>query len=375
MNPAAPLPRRRRWPLILGALLLILAGLWTGLWYAAAGIAERTIAGWKVREAQAGRVYSCATQTIGGFPFAIQVQCADVGAELKSSQPQLAVKAKDLLISAWLWQPTVLTTEVIGPLTIAEPGQAVGVAARWSRAQTEVRGLPTSPEKVSIKIEAPAVDRAPGGENLFKASRLELDGRMVSGTVQDHPVIEIALKLVAAVAPSWHPAAAQPIDADVTAVLRGLTDFSPKPWPARLRELQAAGGRIEIAHARVRQGETLAVANGALGLSPGGRLDGELRLTVANLEQLLPALGLDRMMAQQKAPKELDSAFGALDRIMPGLGNVARQNAGPMIVASINLMGQPTELEGRRAVMLPLRFKDGAVSLGPVMIGYTPPLF
>ncbi|MEX2033841.1 MAG: DUF2125 domain-containing protein [Xanthobacteraceae bacterium] len=375
MNQAAPLPRRRRWPLVVGALLLFLAGLWTGLWYAAAGIADRTIAGWKVREAQAGRVYTCATQTIGGFPFGIQVQCADVGAELKSSQPPLAVMAKDVLISARVWQPTVLTSEIIGPLTIAEPGQAVSLAAHWSRAQTEVRGLPTSPEKVSIKIEAPAVDRARGGENLFKASRLELDGRMVSGTVQDHPVIEIALKLVAAVAPSWHPAAARPVDADITAVLRGLNDFSPKPWAARLRELQAAGGRIDIAHARMRQGDTLAVANGVLGLSPSGRLDGELRLTVANLEQLLPALGLDQMMAQQKTPKELDSAFGALDRIMPGLGNMARQNAGPMIVASINLMGQPTELEGQRAVMLPLRFKDGAVSLGPVMIGYMPPLF
>jgi hypothetical protein len=375
MIQAAPLPRRRRWPLIFGALLLVLAGLWSGLWYAAAGIAERTIAGWQAREADAGRVYSCATQTIGGFPFSIHVQCADVGAELKANQPPLAVKAKDLLISAQVWQPTVLTSQVIGPLTIAEPGQAVSLAAHWSLARTEVRGLPTSPERVSIKIEGPVIDRAPGGENLFKASRLAIDGRMVSGTAQDHPVIEIALKLVAAVAPGWHPAAARPVDADITALLRGLKDFSPKPWPERLRELQAAGGRIEIAHARVRQGDTLAVANGMLGLSPNGRLDGELRLTVANLEQLLPALGLDKMMAQQKAPKELDNAFSALDRIIPGLGNVARQNAGPMIVASINLMGQPTELEGQRAVILPLRFKDGAVSLGPLMVGQTPALY
>ena len=64
------------------------------------GIAERTIAGWKAREAQAGRVYTCATQTIGGFPFGIEVRCADAGAELKSNQPPLAVKAKDMLVSA-----------------------------------------------------------------------------------------------------------------------------------------------------------------------------------------------------------------------------------------------------------------------------------
>ena len=46
-----------------------------------------------------------------------------------------------------------------------------------------------------------------------------------------------------------------------------------------------------------------------------------------------------------------------------------------MIAASINLMGQPTELEGKRAVTVPLRFSDGAVFLGPVPIGITPALF
>jgi len=90
--------------------------------------------------------------------------------------------------------------------------------------------------------------------------------------------------------------------------------------------------RIEIVKARVQQRETIAVASGALGLSPAGRLDGQLRLVVANLDKFLPALGLDQMLAQDRASPKLNSAFGALDRIMPGLGNVARQNAGPAIV-------------------------------------------
>ena len=38
-------------------------------------------------------------------------------------------------------------------------------------------------------------------------------------------------------------------------------------------------------------------------------------------------------------------------------------------------MGQPAELEGQRAVTLPLRFDDGLVSLGPMKIGAMPPLF
>jgi hypothetical protein len=355
-------------------LLVVLAGLWAGAWFYGSGVLERTIDGWKAREAQAGRVYTCATQTIGGFPFGIELRCADAAAEFKSNRPPLALKAKDMLVSAHVWQPTVLTTEFASPLTIAEPGQPVTIQASWRHAQTKVHGLPTSPESVSIAVEQPVVDRA-AGENLFKADRLDLDGRLVSGTVQANPVIEMVLKLAAASAPSWHPAAATPVDADVTAVLRGLKDFSPKPWPARFRELQEADGRIDITNARVQQRDTIAVATGSLGLSPAGRLNGELRLTVANLEAFLPTLGLDQMLSQEKAPSQLNNAFGALDRLMPGLGNMARKNAAPMIAASVNLMGQATELEGKRAVMLPLRFDDGLVSLGPLKLGATPPLF
>ena len=139
--------------------------------------------------------------------------------------------------------------------------------------------------------------------------------------------------------------------------------------------MQADGGRIEIINARVQQRDTIGIANGTLSLSPAGRLNGELRLTVANLEQLLPTLGLDQMLSQEKASPQVNKAFGALDRILPGLGNVARQNAAPMVAASINLMGQPAELEGKRAVMLPLRFDDGLVSLGPLNLGMTPSLF
>jgi hypothetical protein len=39
------------------------------------------------------------------------------------------------------------------------------------------------------------------------------------------------------------------------------------------------------------------------------------------------------------------------------------------------MLGQPAELEGRRAVTLPLRFADGVVFLGPLRAGELPPLF
>jgi hypothetical protein len=185
-------------------------------------------------------------------------------------------------------------------------------------------------------------------------------------------VIEVAVQIDQGTAPNLYPAAATPIDADVTAVLRGLNDFSPKPWPVRFREMQAAGGRIDITKVRLHQGDILAIGGGALSLNSDGRLEGELRITMAGLEQFLTAIG-----AQQRvqASPSVDRLAGALDRLAPGLGDVARQQAGANISLGINMLGEQTTLEGKRAVTLPLRFNDGAVYLGPIPIGNTPALF
>src|SRR5258707_15764685 len=91
-----PIPRRRRWPLVLVALLVVLGALWAGGWGYGAGVAERTLGGWKAREAKAGRGYKCAWQSIGGFPFGIEARCTDAPAELKTNQPPLALKAKGM---------------------------------------------------------------------------------------------------------------------------------------------------------------------------------------------------------------------------------------------------------------------------------------
>jgi hypothetical protein len=375
---SAPLASRRRWPWIVAGLALVLAGLWTGLWFYASAKVETTIAGWREREAKVGRVYACATQTIGGFPFRIDVRCADPSAELRSAQPPTALKWKDLHITANVFAPTRLVSEYTGPLMVGEPGRPADFAINWRHAQTAVRGLPTAPERITTEFSDLTIDRVAGAgrENVFTARQAEIVGRMVDGSAMSNPVIELKLKLAAASAASIHPAATTPIDADITAVLRGLKDFSAKPWPERFREIQAAGGRLELTSARLQQGDVLAVSSGGLGLTPSGRLDGELRMTVANFEKLLTTLGFDRFISKQTGSGgQLDSAIGALDRLVPGLGNVARQNAAPAAIAGLSLLGQPAELEGKRALTMPLRFRDGIATLGPIPLGPTPPLF
>jgi hypothetical protein len=374
MDPYLLEPRRRTWLYAPFIGLAVLAVLWTGLWFYASGVAKKTLEGWFEREAKAGRIYHCDQQSIGGYPFRVEIQCGPAAMEWRSTQPTVDVKVAGMAVSAQVYQPSLLISEFTSPLTMADPGQPPKYIATWKLLQGILRGGPTLPERVSIVMDAPNFDyvRSADTQTLFKANHAEIHGRIVEGSAAGNPVIDIALQLKSATAPTINPLTAQAFDADITFVLRGLKDFSPKPWPDRFREIQAAGGRIDVTRARVQQGEAIAIATGSLGLMPSGNLDGQLLLTVAGLERLLPALGLERLTAPGGG---VDRVAGALDRLIPGLGNIARDNAGASIAAGIGLLGEQTQLEGRRAVVLPLKISEGAMSVGAVQVGQINPLF
>jgi hypothetical protein len=78
---------------------------------------------------------------------------------------------------------------------------------------------------------------------------------------------------------------------------------------------------------------------------------------------------------ESAAGQKLDSALNSLDRVIPGLGGLARQRAGLGVAAGAALLGQPAELDGKRAVRLPLRFVEGEMQLGPIRLGRVGPLF
>ena len=366
--------RPRRWPIVLPfALVVVLAGLWTGGWFYLAARAQDAIGNWRAHEAKAGLTYDCSSQTIGGFPFRIEVHCADPSAELAGTTPQAAVKAADAVFAWQVYQPTLMIGEFAGPLTLGELGKPASLRANWQLGQASIRGQLAGLERISIVFDQPTIDRIGGGTDidLFKAQHSELHGRAAAGSNPADPAVDLVLRLVGASAPALHPLAAKPFDADATGVLHGAVDVAPKPWPVLLREWQAQGGSLEISQARVQQGDVIAVGSGTLTLTPRGGLNGQMQVTIVGLDKLLQALGIDQIVSQG----DIGSAIGALDRILPGFGQVARQNAGAGVMAGLGAIGQSAQLDGKPAVTVPLRFDDGAVQLGPFMLGRAPPLF
>ena len=300
--------------------------------------------------------------------------CDAASALFQSNQPPVELKVRNILVAAQIYQPTLLLSEFHGPLTVAAPGQAPALVVNWKLFQSSVRGTPAAPERVSLVLDKPVVDSMSTGtaRTLLRANHIEIHGRLAEGSVLSQPVIDVALRLDGAVAPDVHPALAQPVDAMIDTVLRGLNDFSSKPWSERFRQIQAAGGRIDVTQARVQQGDIIAVGSGSVSINPNGRPQGQLRVTIAGLESFLKLIGAQQIV---QASPQVDKLAGVLDRLSPGLGNVARQQVGANLSAGINMIGEQTTLEGQRAVTLPLKFEDGRMFLGPIPLGDAPALF
>jgi hypothetical protein len=368
-HPALPTARRRRWPLLLPFILVaLLAVAWTALWFYAAARAQEEIAAWRERERLAGRLQDCASQTISGYPFRIEVRCGAAGLELKGA-PTLQLKLPSASFAVQVYDPKLLIGEFTGPLQISEPGRPPSAIADWRLAQASLRGLPTGVERASVVLDAPIVrDAAGDGDIVFKAQRVELHGRQAADSAPGNPVIETVVRLNAAVADRLRPLAGKPVDAEIAAVLRGVDDISPKPWRVRLKEWQARDGRLEIVNARVAQEDVIAAGAGTLQLTARGGLDGNLQVTVVGIEKVLKIFEIDRIMSEG----QVGATLSALDRLIPGLGGIARQNAAPGLVAAL---GQRTILDGKPAVAFPVRFADGTVFLGPFQVGVVPPLF
>jgi hypothetical protein len=391
-------PRRRSlWRLfIMPALLLVAAAAWSAFWFFAASQADVQADAWRAQEAKSGRVYDCAKRSVAGFPFRLEVRCDGASVSLISqtagqaaAQTPMTARLGEILVVAQVYDPKLLIAEFTAPATISDRGAQPSMIVNWSKARSSVVGLPAIPQRASIVFDDASVDRVDGSVQapLARVKHVELHGRLVEGSATDRPVIETVLQVAGGSVHGLHPLLVDPFDADVRTMLSGLKDFSPKPWPERFREIQAAGGHVEIVQSRIQQGDLIAVAAGKLGLTAQGRLDGELQMTVAGIEKVIPALGIEKMLEDgvpqatldRVAPgvktQDVNNLLGALDRAIPGLGKMVKQNANVGVAAGINALGKEAVLEGKKARAFPLRFVDGTVFLGPLKVAQIPPLF
>src|SRR5262245_1498701 len=345
----APAKAHRFWLFLPFAAVVVIAGAWSAFWLVAAQRAEAVITTWLQDEARRGRIHSCGERTSGGYPFRIEVRCTDPTVQLTTAEPARVLRAKELRGVAQVYDPGLIIAEISGPLAVSEPGQPPAWRAGWRLAQASLRGVAGRPERPSVAPDGINHERVDGAapETWAAADHLEFHLRRNPEAPADKPRIDFAAQLAGATVPAAPLLAGKPLDAEVTALVSGLNDLGPKPAATRLKEWQAAGGRLAVNRLRVQQGDAVATAVGDVGLSAAGRPDGAFTITMAGFERLLQ----DVIGGQQGRGLQLG------------------------LMAGLAFLGRPAEIEGRRAISMALRINDGAVSLGPIPLGRVEPLY
>ena len=245
---------------------------------------------------------------------------------------------------AQVYQPGLIVAEITGPVSIADAGSPPIMQADWRLAQASLRAAGRRPERLSVVLESVRLQQVDSGtpEMMSSADRVELHIHRPADGGENAPIDFAAL--VAGGVIAGGPLGGRPINAETSGILRGLAEFKRQPMSARLREWQMGSGRLELTRLRVQQGDAVAVAAGDVGLSVSGRPDGTINITMAGFDQVV---------------RDLVRGGGMQ------LG----------VIAGLTFLGRPAEIDGRRAVSVPFRIKDGSMSLGPIPVGKLDPLF
>ncbi len=219
---------------------------------------------------------------------------------------------------------------------------------------------------------------------LLRARHIELHARLVEGSPADHPVIETR------VADRWRQRAGS-ASAVGAAVRRRAADQAERPEgisrpnPGRngfaKSRLPAARSKSNSRGLRRRSGRG---RNRNAELDRQGNLNGELQMTVAGIEKVIPALGLEKMLddgvpqarsiasRRGSRTKDVSNLLGALDRAMPGLGKVVSSRRQCRRYRRHQRARQGRRAGRQEGPRIPLRFVDGAVYLGPIKVAQIP---
>lgn len=327
------------------ASLVILCGGWSALWLFAAREAGTLMDGWMAREAERGRIWSCADRAISGFPFGIELHCRNPAFAGPVGHTHVEARAAGLTAHALITQPNAAEADIEGPLTVSGADPAVETRAEWANLHVTVRGLAGARlARAEVDVDGLSVARADGSGG--RAERVELHVEpALQRAIEDH-ALDIRLSVEGAAVPlaDGLTGSAAPMALDTRATLTQAALAVPVPrdsaTPEEVMEAwRQAGGRLDLVSLNLDKGPLAARLSGTLGLDGQHRPEGRLDVAMSGADQLARNLGL---------PPESALVGGLLGKLL----------AGPAAAAS-----------GPPALRLPLVLHDGRVAIGPVRLG------
>lgn len=342
---AMALPRQRRmrlWPLY---LLIAVAVLWIGYWYASREIVGSAVANTLAAMASKGRVVTCSEQATGGFPFSLDLDCTQ--GSFGDRRADMTAGLGRFTASAPLYWPGSVTASLAGPFVFDAPIADVALEASWSKALANVDAGLGGLKGFALSVDDLTVARKGESRGVpflsLGATHADLalapgnsDGYRVTGTASGIAIRQNEKRAF--------PAFSGALDATAIGFGGGLGEDPGRAFVEWLK----AGGTLRIDKLTLSAMNASAEASGTLSLSPKGLLSGDIKLRIVGLDDIPEVAG----------------------QIRPGYRKKTAQ-----IVGAVGMFATPVKDKGGEpALELPLTIRNGALSIGILPLADIPRL-
>lgn len=334
--PGAPRrAKRRRWPAVSAASLVVVAAAWSGLWLLASAQAGAGLDAWQRAEAQAGRTWTCPSRRIEGYPFAVHLRCArpTYHGEVAGRTADGMVEGLSAVVA--LDHPRTVVVDLQGPFNLRDENEEFDLVVSWATLRMSLEGVPDPPTRgglAATRLAVTLMTRTAGELNL-RAAGLSAQASAVPSAPGDAAFTFAASAMVFPTLDAL-PGLDQPADAEGQGTLVHADQLS-SPTVARLEDWRQSGGALHLAAVTVDKGAFHGSASGVLGLDEAHRPTGHLDTSVAGFEPIARRFGIPMAGVQ---------IGGLLSSLLGG-------RAAPAAPAG--------------AVQMPLTFADGRLSVGP----------
>lgn len=345
---SAPAFRPRRLGLYLPFVLLLLLALgWSGLWLYGRQRVGSALDDFFARQASVGREWRCPDRRIGGYPFRIEVSCAEptftaagsAGGAVSGRMQRLSVTAQTS--GALSLAHVVMRLE--GPLVVSEAGFG-RTTVGWREALGSFRGHHRRLERASLDVKDIDILVEPARGEPMRVSAAALEAHVREGVVPTEPnSYDVALRLNGARTPPLDQLLgnADPLVLLLDGKLLNLASVDRRDWRATVEAWRQAGGTFRIEQFSLAKGAPRIEAKGDLRLDSARRPEGRLDANLVNAGPILQQFGLNL-------------GGGAAGALLGGLLGGGRPAAG--------------EPQRDRSLRLPLVLGEGRASVGPLRI-------
>ncbi len=350
---AGPHPASSLRILALTLLVVLAAGFagWSFFWHAAARQTDAVLTSWIAEEGALGRSWTCPDRRVAGYPFDIEVSCANLAFRGEILASRFAGSLRGFHAASSVLRPDRIIARIEPPFAGETRDGKMNFTLDWAKLDLTIDGGPEALTRLALDGEQVSLKGSIVGLWALNSQARSVQASVRPRPGDDQPLFDFKIAINGAAAPALSDrlGLTAPLDAVVGGTITKLDISDSGTLSERIERWRTAGGRVDVNELRLTSGDAKLEARGALDLDEERRPHGKLDTAFEGLDPLFGRLGVD--------PKLL--AAGAL-----------------LTSLLVDRSGNANEQGGANATRLTLRAANGWLAIGPIQTPLRlPPLY